>query len=263
MKTFDFSTGWWQFLLMALISYLVGCFNFAVLIARLKHKDIRKMGSGNPGTLNMSRNFGLKLGLLTFFLDVMKGALPSLVAYFIFLRRGTFPGTDFRIVDFAMYLCGFCAVIGHVFPVWFKFKGGKGIATTIGVLVVCECAMWVAGVAVSVMAIVGAVVFIYFTEFGAMGSFIATVPQAVSGAIRLSLSYGTIGHITSGLEYYIITNMLIFSICFITWFAHKKNIRRMLAGEEHPTSIKEMVVKMKAKKAEALKNSQSENVADK
>ena len=238
-------------IILSVLSYLLGTMNWAVFISKLKKSDIRQMGSGNPGTLNMSRNFGLKIGLLTFFLDVLKGVIPSLVAFLVFRNKGAFDGTDFMIVDFAMYLCGFCAVLGHVYPVWFKFKGGKGIATTIGVLVFCECAMWVAGVAVSLMAIVAAVVFIYFTEFGAMGSFIATVPQAVSGAIRLSLKYGKIGHMTSGLGFYIVTNMLIFAICFITWFAHKKNIRRMLAGEEHPTSIKEMVVKMKAKKAEA------------
>ena len=150
--------------------------------------------------------------------------------------------------DFAIYLCGLCAVLGHIYPVWFKFKGGKGIASTIGVLLVCESVNGLAGAGIAVMAIVAAVVWIYFTEFGAMGSFIATVPPAVSGAIRLSLKYGTIGHITSGLEFYIITNLLIFAICFFTWFAHKKNIQRMLAGEEHPTSIKEMVVKARAKR---------------
>lgn len=236
--------------LLAVFSYFFGTMNWAVFISKLKNNDIRKLGSGNPGTLNMSRNFGLKIGLLTFFLDVMKGALPSLIAFFVFRGRGYFPGTDFMVFDFAIYLCGLCAVLGHIYPVWFKFKGGKGIASTIGVLLVCESVSWVAGIGVSIMAIVAAVVWIYFTEFGAMGSFIATVPPAISGAIRLSIKYGTIGHITTGLEFYIITNLMIFAICFFTWFAHKKNIQRMLAGEEHPTSIKEMVVKMKAKKVE-------------
>ena len=87
MKTFDFSTGWWQFLLMALISYLVGCFNFAVLIARLKHKDIRKMGSGNPGTMNMSREFGAWVGIVTFLLDAFKGGVPAVISYFIYKSR--------------------------------------------------------------------------------------------------------------------------------------------------------------------------------
>lgn len=243
--------------ILAVLSYLLGTMNWAVFISKLKKNDIRKLGSGNPGTLNMSRNFGLKIGLLTFFLDVLKGAIPCLTAFFVFRGRGCFVNTDFKVYDFAIYLCGLCAVLGHIYPVWFKFKGGKGIASTIGVLLVCESVSWLAGAGVAVMAIVAAVVWIYFTEFGAMGSFIATVPPAVSGAIRLSLDYGTIGHITSGLEFYIITNLMIFAICFFTWFAHKKNIKRMLAGEEHPTSIKEMVVKMKAKKAEQQK--QNEN----
>ena len=236
--------------ILGVFSYLLGTINWAVIISKLKNKDIRKMGSGNPGTLNMSRNFGLKIGLLTFFLDMLKGAIPSLIAYFLFINRGCFDGTDYSIVDFAIYFSGLLAVLGHIYPIWFKFKGGKGIATTIGVLLVCECVSWTVGVAVSLMSIVAAVLFIYFTEFGAMGSFIATAPSLISGAIRLALRYGVTGHLTSGQIYYIITSIFIFAICFFTWFAHKKNIKRMLAGEEHPTSIKEMVVKMRTKKAE-------------
>ena len=61
MKEFSFAQNWWQFLLRAIVCYFVGCFNFAVLISRLKRNDITKMGSGNPGTMNMSREFGIKV----------------------------------------------------------------------------------------------------------------------------------------------------------------------------------------------------------
>jgi len=73
---------WWVLLLLALGSYLIGCFNNAIMISKLKKSDVRKLGSGNPGTLNMSRNFGLKLGLLTLFLDMLKGVIPTLVGFF-------------------------------------------------------------------------------------------------------------------------------------------------------------------------------------
>ena len=235
-------------ILFALGSYFFGNINWAILISKLKKKDIRKMGSGNPGTLNMSRNLGLKLGLLTFFLDISKGAVPTLIAYFVFRTFGDFAGTEFAISDFAVYLCGFCVVMGHIYPVFLKFKGGKGIASTIGVLLVCESVSGWEWVVVMIMALVAAVVFIYLTEFGAMGSFIAITPPAISGSIRLFLKYGG-DKLETCMAFYIVTNMLILAICFFTWFAHRKNIERMLAGEEHPTSIKEMVVKMKAKKA--------------
>ena len=240
--------------LFAIGSYLVGNINWAIIISKLKKSDIRQMGSGNPGTLNMSRNLGLKLGLFTFFLDIMKGVVPTLIAFFVF-NGVRFYNTDFMLADFAIYLCGFCVVIGHIYPVVLKFKGGKGIASTIGVFLVCESVCGWQWAIVAIMALVAAAVFIYFTEFGAMGSFIAITPPAISSSIRLFLQYAKIKDQTC-IAMHVVTNMLILAICLFTWFAHRRNIERMLAGEEHPTSIKEMVVKAKAKKLENLKKQQ-------
>ena len=237
---------------MAICSYFVGNINWALIISKIKNKDIRKMGSGNPGTLNMSRNFGLKIGLLTFFLDMAKGAIPTLVAFFAFNGK-YFPNTGFAVNDFAIYLCGFCVIFGHIYPVVLKFKGGKGIASTIGVFLVCESVHGWEWAMVSIMALVAAAAFIYFTEFGAMGSFIAITPPAISAFIRL---YILNSPYPERISLHLITNVLIFLICFFTWFAHRKNIERMLAGEEHPTSIKKMVVQNKAKK---LANKDNQN----
>ena len=247
--------------IFAVVSYFIGNINWAILISTLRKKDIRKLGSGNPGTLNMSRNFGLKLGLLTFFLDIMKGVVPTLTAYFVLENRGYFFGTEFFVVDLAIYLCGLCAVLGHIYPVVFKFKGGKGIATTIGVFIVCNAVQGWEWALVSVMAILAALIFIYITEFGAMGSFIAITPPVVSGGIYLFLSYANGSRET--LVYYVITNMIIFAICFFTWFAHRKNIERMLSGDEHATSIKQMVLKAKMKKAAAKEGANNINNAEK
>lgn len=235
--------------IFAIVSYLFGNINWAIIISKIKKVDIRKMGSGNPGTLNMSRNLGLKAGLLTFFLDILKGVIPTLFV-FIFTYDKVFNHTEFIVADVGVFLCGFFAVLGHIYPVFLKFKGGKGIATTIGVFLVCSFVYgWEWG-ALAIMALVGAGVFIYFTEFGAMGSFIAITPPAIGAAIRLFLTYNYTVNIRS-FALYIVTNTLIFAICLFTWFAHRHNIERMLAGDEHPTSIKEMVVKMKIKKAQA------------
>lgn len=246
--------------IFAIGSYLFGNVNWAIIISKTKNKDIRKMGSGNPGTLNMSRNLGLKFGLLTFFLDIMKGVLPTLIAFFVFEGK-YFKNSQFAISDFAIYLCGLCVVMGHIYPVVFKFKGGKGIASTIGVFLVCESVYGWEWAVIIIMALVAALVFIYLTEFGAMGSFIAITPPAIASLIRLFNVYGgyTFNVAPTTTALYVATNTLIFAICLFTWFAHRHNIERMLAGEEHPTSIKEMVVKMKAKKSLANKEKQSEN----
>ncbi len=243
-------------ILFALGSYMFGNINWAIIISKSKNKDIRKMGSGNPGTLNMSRNMGLKFGLLTFFLDIMKGVIPTLTVFFVFQGK-FFPNSQFAISDFAIYLCGFAVVMGHIYPVVFKFKGGKGIASTIGVFLVCESVYGIEWAVIIIMALVAALLFIYLTEFGAMGSFIAITPPVIASLIRLFNVYGnfrfSVDPTTTTL--YVLTNFLVFAICFFTWFAHRRNIERMLSGDEHPTSIKEMVVKMKAKKA--LKNKET------
>lgn len=245
--------------LIGVFSYLFGSINWAMFISKLKRLDIRKVGSGNPGTLNMSRNLGFKFGLLTFFLDLTKGALPTLISFFVFGEE-KFSYSEFYIRDFAIYLSGLCVVLGHIYPIYFKFKGGKGIASTIGVFMVCESVHGMGWAMVAIMALVAAAVFIYITEFGAMGSFIAITPPAISGCIRLFLDYGrrSTGSFNAGtLAFHIVSNMLIFAICFFTWFAHRKNIERMLAGDEHPTSFKKMLVKAKAKKMQERKDNES------
>lgn len=244
-------SNFWLLFIFAIISYLFGNINWALIISKLKKTDIRKLGSGNPGTLNMSRNLGLKFGLLTFFLDIMKGVIPTLTVFFVCGDR-VFNNSDFIVADFAVFLCGLCAVLGHIYPVVLKFKGGKGIATTIGVFLVCTSVYGWMWAVIAIMALVAAATFIYFTEFGAMGSFIAITPPAVGSCIRLFLTYNKTTFTTST-TFHIVVNMFVLAICFFTWFAHRHNIERMLAGEEHPTSVKEMVVKAKLKKAQEKK----------
>jgi len=250
-------TNFWILLAFAVGSYFCGNVNWALIISKIKKTDIRKMGSGNPGTLNMSRNLGLKAGLLTFFLDIMKGAIPTLVAHLV-LKDKYFYDCEYVIADFAIYLCGLCAVLGHIYPVVLKFKGGKGIATTIGVFLVCSSAYGLSWAAVIIMALVAALLFIYLTEFGAMGSFIAITPPAIGCSMRLYLLYSN-SLDSKTIAFFVASNMLIFAICLFTWFAHRLNIKRMLSGDEHPTSIKEMVVKMKAKKAASKAAKKEEN----
>ena len=123
MQTLQFSDIWYWFIVMAVVSYLIGCFNFALLISKIKHKDVRHMGSGNPGTMNMSRQFGLKIGALTLFLDMIKGGLPVLVAYLIF-RGYVFAGTDVLVSDLARYVCGVSVIVGHIYPRHHEVQGG-------------------------------------------------------------------------------------------------------------------------------------------
>lgn len=120
---------WWQFCLVVLASYAIGNINFAVFFSRvIQKKDVRTCGSGNPGTTNMFRVFGLRMGALTFVCDCMKGVVCCLVARFALVSLGDAASMQ------AQYLAGLFAVLGHVFPAVYRFRGGKGVATAMGVM---------------------------------------------------------------------------------------------------------------------------------
>lgn len=233
MKELVFSQSWGWFLLMAAASYLIGCFNFAVLIAKFKHRDVRKIGSGNPGTMNMSREFGLKIGLLNFVLDVLKGALPAVVSYFVF-RSYVFAGTEVIVSDFTRYFCGAFVIVGHIWPVTLKFRGGKGIASTFGLFFAClGCENpWFLLVMFALFWLVLGV--IVLTEMGSLGS--------LFGVTLFSLWQGAIFYVRYPQPngWVIVLFLLLLFLNFLTWFAHRKNIVRLFAGEEHRTSVKKL-----------------------
>lgn len=235
MKELYFSQSWYWFLLMAVVCYLLGCVNFAMIIARTKHKDAHKIGSGNPGTMNMSREFGLKVGLVNFLLDVSKGGIPALISYFVF-RDYVFAGTDVVVSDVTRYVCGVFVIIGHIWPVTMRFQGGKGIASTLGLFwfaLGCEQG-WFAVVAF--LWLVCVLTFIAVTEWGSMGSLL--------GVTGFSLWQGIIFYLRYAPElmnvWVIVLFMLLLLLNFLTWFAHRKNLVRLFAGEEHRTSVKKL-----------------------
>ena len=238
MREFSFAQGWYYFVLMAVICYFIGCFNFAVLIAKSKHKDVHKLGSGNPGTMNMSREFGLKIGLLNFVLDACKGGVPALAAFFLF-RGCVFAGTQVLVSDFARYFCGLFVIIGHIWPVTMKFRGGKGIASSLGLFwfcLSCENA-WNILIVFAVLLIV-VVGYIALTEWGAMGSLLGVSGLSVWQGLVFFFRYPAEGILGNG--WVIGCFMLLLALNFLTWFAHRKNLVRLFAGEEHRTSVKKL-----------------------
>ena len=235
MKELSLSQSWYWFLLIAVVCYFIGCFNFAVILAKARHKDIRKIGSGNPGTMNTSREFGVKVGFFNFVFDCLKGGVPALVCHYIF-RGYCFGGTVILVSDFTRYLAGVCVVIGHIYPVTMRFRGGKGIAATFGLFwfgIGCEnpwYALIMAG------ALIGVVVFIGVTEMGSMGSLLGVAAFSVWQGMIFYLRYET----ALFNVWVVLLFMLMLAINFLTWFSHRKNLVRLFAGEEHRTSVKKL-----------------------
>ncbi len=233
MKELAFSNAWWQFLIVAVVCYFCGCFNAARTISRFKHKDITKMGSGNPGTMNMSREFGMKIGVLTFVCDALKSGIPLLVCHLIY-REYVFAGTGMLVSDFIRYFCVLFAITGHIFPVTTGFKGGKGIASTMGAFwfsLSCESLWWILGGGAVALFLVS---FIKLTKWGSLGSLLG-----VSGCSAVQLSIFVARYANIPLNAYLVClYMIILSINFLTWWAHRANIVRLFAGEEHKTGNK-------------------------
>lgn len=114
---------YFHFISLVILGYLLGSIPFGLLISKLKGIDIRKVGSGNIGATNAIRALGKKWGLLVGVLDILKAIIP------VYLATRIFHFADWQIV-----LVSISPVLGHIFPVWLKFKGGKGMATTIAIL---------------------------------------------------------------------------------------------------------------------------------
>ena len=241
MKNLNIVEFFIYFGVVALVSYLIGCVNFAIIISKAKSKgkgDIRSIGSGNPGMLNMSRAYGIKIGVLILLLDICKGLVPCLVCRLVF---GKLAYNGMPLEEVALYCAGLCAVCGHIFPFWLKFKGGKGISTTIGVFIASKPLFTLAfGIC--------AIIFILVTKIGAMGSFIATTPSAIVCCwyfYRDNIQYF---HQCISLKLiFLFTSFSILLTILISWWAHRKNIQRLLIGEEHPTDWWQMIKNLKFK----------------
>jgi len=226
--------------LFILGTYLWGSLNFAILLSKAKGKDIRKLGSGNAGTMNIRRNFGFGFGVLCLLLDVFKGMVPCLIGWWLLGGFGRFPlGTNrfgFNNYDrIGIYIGGFVVILGHIFPIWYKFKGGKGIASSIGVCLVINPGL-------AVFCFFAALIFMIITAMGSVTSFLVIVPPFI---------YELVVHLHgSGL---IAAQLMVFGLFFLTMWAHRMNFVRLFAGIESKT-----VVFGKKRKARAKAHKEAE-----
>jgi glycerol-3-phosphate acyltransferase PlsY len=153
-----------------------------------------------------------------------------------------FSGTTVLVSDFARYLFGLCAIVGHIFPVTLRFKGGKGIASSLGMFwfaLACEC-WWYAFIVVAWF--VCLLAFIYLCEWGSMGSLLGVAGLTIWQAIIFFVRYSA--NLMNGFVIGIFALLLIDNL--LTWIAHRKNLYALMAGEEHRTSVKKMMKKNKS-----------------
>ena len=200
-----------------IIAYLLGSINFAVIFANIfLKKDVRELGSGNAGTTNVMRTAGFLPGALTFICDVLKGFAACFIGKMLFIYA--FPDTIPWI--YVAYMCGVACMLGHVFPIFFRFKGGKGVATSVGIFAVCCPIAIVIGLTVfALMTLI--------TRIVSLSSLVATVT-----VISLSLVfYDSEANI-------IIPALLSITMGVTVFLKHKDNIKRLVKGEEKKITVR-------------------------
>ena len=205
-------------ILSAVIGYLLGCISFGYLTGKIfKGKDIRDVGSGNAGTANVIRNYGWAIGLIAFVGDVAKGFAAAMIGALLVTQAGLDGVTLIGMIPqqgVAIGACigGLAAVLGHIWPVFLKFRGGKGVATSLGVFLALMPlhAAIVLGVCVIIIAISRTV---------SLGSLIGT---ALMVATSFAFFWGDIwNHATC---------VLLF---LLVYYSHRQNIKRLAEGKEN------------------------------
>lgn len=190
-----------NYIFIALISYFLGNISFAYILGKLfTNKDVRDYGSGNAGATNAIRTFGKKIGIMVFIGDVLKGVVAVLLGRSLGGQNGA-------------YLAGALVIIGHNWPVLLNFKGGKGVATTIGVMIFVHPFL-------TLICVVLGVIIIVITRTVSMGSIFGMALAPVVAIVFVKpFDFG----------------LLLFCIFIagMSIFRHKSNIKRLLEGKEN------------------------------
>ena len=210
----------WKFVILIVASYLLGNITFARLFARTRNNDdITTHGSGNPGTMNMLRTHGLWLAVVTLIFDALKAVICCLAGYFWVKATGS----DY-LANVAMYVAGVSCVVGHIYPVIYRFKGGKGVATGFGLACVVQ------PILIPVIVVVFGVVFAIW-RVASLSSLSGVIAFVIGESVFLLAK----GYYTSFILLVCIASLIV--------FAHRKNIEKLLANKEGRIDLNEAVQK--------------------
>ncbi len=205
---------------IAVFSYLLGSLNFGVILSKsMKKEDVRDSGSGNAGTTNMMRTYGKVWGILTIAGDILKVVLAIWIAFKI-MPVEEFSGTLDNVSDYPQVVlksfAGLFAVFGHIFPCYFHFKGGKGVATSGGMVIVID---W----RIALILLVIFAITILITKYVSLGSIL----MAIFYPVFIGVFYKDI---------VLVSIALVFTIIVVV--AHRENVKRLVNHTENKISSK-------------------------
>lgn len=203
------------YVLMGIVSYLIGSISFSVIISKkMAGFDVREKGSKNAGSTNVLRTVGKKAAAITLVCDILKGVIAILIAFIV--------GKIAKDINPALLvqIAAICVVVGHTFPIFFKFKGGKGVATSLGIILLLN---WQIGL----ICLVFALILMILTRMVSLGSISAAILFPVL-TIFITENYLVPGN-------YIVFGILL--AAFVV-YNHRANVKRILTGTENKLSFK-------------------------
>lgn len=207
-------------IIVAIISYLIGSIMFSVIFTKkIAGFDVRTRGSGNAGSTNVLRTAGKKVAIITLICDILKGVVAVLIGYIV----GKLTKASVETSQMLILTAGVMVVLGHTFPIFFKFKGGKGVATSLGVLLMIN---WRIGL----ICLVFALLIMAVSRMVSLGSISAAILFPVL-CIFINENYlikaNHFGYILFGII-----------LCLLVVFNHRSNLKRMINGKENKLSFK-------------------------
>lgn len=222
-------------ILLLIIAYLIGSFPSALVVGKLARGiDIREHGSGNLGSTNAIRVLGKPLGFIVFFLDVFKGTLVAGAARILYESGFAIDFNNieaFKFVIFNPLFYALMAVIGHMFPIFAKFKGGKAVATSLGITLVFTPVA-------SILCVIAFGITIKISGYSSLGSLVAILTVLIEVSLQKFLIAPSIGYINGFVNWvmgpvdWFIYGFYIFISIFMI-FKHRKNIVRLIKGTEN------------------------------
>ena len=209
------------YIIVAIVAYLLGSISFSVIISKkMAGFDVREKGSGNAGSTNVLRTVGKKAAIITLICDVLKGVIAILIA---FLVGKMVSGLDNALL---IQLAGVFVILGHTFPVFFRFRGGKGVATALGVLLMTN---WQVGL----ICLVFALILIALTRMVSVGSIAAAILFPVL-VLFIDQSYIVSTSGWNNWSYFIYSVI----VALLVIFNHRENLKRLFSGTESTISFK-------------------------
>ncbi|WP_411675974.1 glycerol-3-phosphate 1-O-acyltransferase PlsY [Caproicibacter sp.] len=220
-------------LIVAVLSYLLGSISFSIIFTkRLCHNtDIRTLGSGNAGLTNVLRSVGVKAGILTLIFDFSKGAVSVYAGRAIFQYFSALSGIPPYFAQYGAYLAGLFCMIGHIYPVYFGFRGGKGVLSSAAMLLLLDWRLF--SVAIVIFAFVFA-----FSRIVSLGSVLAAISFPIANFLFLYFQdYRAGANGAVPLSFVWITTLFALVISSLLIWKHRENIRRLKNGTEKKLTI--------------------------